>query len=177
MVLIIEKRNVKEVMKQLSDLENKYQHYTEQHSKTTWRLKKLKESSEDISMMLIDINFEIPRGTTFDCPIFHIHTVQNDENVVLNCSFKWRIWKKILAWILGLITIINWLLSGFCGLMLETRAWVMFGILTLFLLLEIIWIKKNIRHDQLTRSVFNKILNKTFNRRQGKTGDGSLSPK
>ena len=140
-----------------------YHHYRAEG--TYWECRLIHQTSESITLQLIDKNFERPRGPVkhSDVSYFRLQLCEEAAETVLHYTYRWQRWKLLLVAVSVLILAAALVYTVFPFSQLSFR-----DILSLLLLwtpmsaLLIYWLISNYRHDKLTVQVFKTLLEKRF---------------
>ena len=132
---------------------------------TYWECRLIHQTSESITLQLIDKNFERPRGPVkhSDVPYFRLQLREEAEETVLHYTYRWQLWKLVLAAVSICVQIVAVIYEAVIFPQLSSRDILGFLLLWTFLsTLLIYWLVSNYRHDKLTLQVFKTLLEKRF---------------
>lgn len=152
-----------EVLHILQSFPKRFQHLRAEG--TYWECRLIHQTSESITLQLIDKNFERPRGPVkhSDVPYFRLQLREEAEETVLHYTYRWQLWKLALAAISICVQIAAVIYEAVIFPQLSSRDILGFLLLWTFLsTLLIYWLVSNYRHDKLTLQVFKTLLEKRF---------------
>lgn len=156
-----------EVMGLISDFPRRYHNYYHRYPDGRWKCELLDQTTNTVQLRLVDQIYEPPRGihVQSESPVFHISLHQESCNVILRYKYKWN----KLTFVLGCFYTFVALLMFALGLYMISVEFSKSGyIVPLFLsafllVLELVWLIRKKKHDQLTIRVFHELLHKNFN--------------
>ena len=132
---------------------------------TYWECRLIHQTSESITLQLIDKNFERPRGPVkhSDVPYFRLQLREEAEETVLHYTYRWQLWKLALAVFSICFLTAEFIYVAVIFPQLSSRDILFFIIHWTFLsILLVYWLVSNYRHDKLTLQVFKTLLEKRF---------------
>lgn len=159
----VERCTTEELQEKLSEFPKRYHHFKLPKQENIWTFHIFSTTSNYCIVQLIDKTFELSRGTvTSDQPYIHIHFLQEGQNVDMTYSMKWQKWKLALV-ALGIVIYSSISLPCiFISASPDNHTFWALSLCLCIFCIFILWVARNIRHDRLTLSVFEEILERNF---------------
>lgn len=172
---ILKDMTVKIVEDTLLGFPKRYGHYIDKNSNSIWFCDVMGYTSENLTLQLVDKNFEPPRGKVkSDAPIFYISLEQKYSDVLLKYDFRWKKWKRVFVSMISILCAVICLICLLYSILNpKFDAFVLLSLWIVEPVLLIVWAIKNKKHNDLTLIVFIQLLKKNF-QLEYQSGDGSM---
>ena len=173
--MLFEKCTISDIQQKLIDFPKRYHHYKLPKRKNIWVFSVVSQDKDRAVIQLIDKTFEPPRGRVrSDQPYIYLKFQQNGEDAMLTYRLVWQKRKTALLILGCCILLVLSLANIVCGLRSSNNLILGAALMMIGICSFILWLVQNKRHDQLTVTIFEEIMQKNFS--IWGQGDGSVVP-
>lgn len=150
----------------ITAFQERYHHFLPKNSKTHWKCLVLKSGAEEIRLQLIDLKYDVKRGTnaSYESPVFLISLAESGENVLLRYQLKWL---PSVVFCFSVVLLFAAFLCGYGVCDILHIGWsadsvMRAGLGFLILFGFVYWIFDKRRHDKRIEHVFKELMAKNF---------------